>query len=206
MGPQLKAVQEKGAASAPGPCPVPLRTGPSQRTRGLHFSHHPRSLEAQSAPQNQVALLGSPFRPGGGSGSCTCWGRRARGTYRDHRAAHARRGPPGGRRLSPSTSRTGCGDALGAANQPGASAGSSALSSTGTSGARRATRGISAARKTWSASRFGEAQASQICRQRPHPLVRRDSKWIFSSGQEGVSTPQQVSSPALLLGLQIRMV
>ena len=45
-----------------------LRTGPSQRTRGFHFSHHPRSLEAQSAPQNQAALAGSPFGLGGGSG------------------------------------------------------------------------------------------------------------------------------------------
>lgn len=100
---------------------------------------------------------------------------------------------------------TGCGDARGATNQPGASAGSSAPSSTGTSGARRANRGISAARKTWSASGFGEAQPSQICPQRPHPLLRRDSERVFSSGQEGVATPQQVSPPPLLLGLQISL-
>lgn len=138
--------------------------------------------------------------------SRTCQGKGACGTRCSHRAPHTYRGPPSGCKLSPLTSRTGCGDTRGATNQPGASAGSSAPSSTGTSGAQRANRGISAARKTWSASGFAEAQPSQICPQGPHPLLRRDSEWVFSSGQEGVATPQQVSPPPLLLGLQIRKV
>lgn len=138
--------------------------------------------------------------------SRTCQGKGARGTRFSHRAPHTYHGPPSGFRLNPLTSHTGCGDALGATNQAGASAGSSALSSTGTSGAQRANRGISAAGKTWSASGFGEAQPSQICPQRPHPLLGRDSERVFSSGQDGVATPQQVSPPPLLLGPQVRMV
>ena len=162
---------------------------------------HPRTRPPSPAlPSVQVMVPGF---------SRTCQGKGARGRPQGgfgHRAPHTYRGPPSGCRLTPLTSRTGCGDALGATNQAGASAGSSAPSSTGTSGAQRANRGISAARKTWSASGFGEAQPSQICPQRPHPLLRRNSERVFSSGEEGVATPQQVSPPPLLLGLQIRMV
>ena len=135
-----------------GLCPAKKRSRqphPHPREHACYFGRPPPLM------YSGLATVGVPPAPAGGGGPVT---------HRDHRAPHAHREPPGGRRLSPLMSRTGCGDARGAANQPGASAGSSALSSTGTSGARRETRGISAARKTWSASRFGEAQASQICR------------------------------------------
>ena len=91
-------------------------------------------------------------------------GGRPRSTCRGHRAPHARRGPPGGCRLSPLTSHTGC----------GASAGGSALSSTGVPGARRATRGVSAA---------GNAECFRIWSSTGFPDLPAETP---SSGQKGL--------------------